>query len=68
MNTQITLLEGKVEHLLRLVSRLRHENALLNEELLSRETEISQLRETLTGTRTRIEQLVISIPDDEAPQ
>ena len=66
MDNEISQLEGKVEHLLRLVSRLRHENAVLNEELLSRETEVSQLRDTLAGTRARIEQLVSSIPDEEA--
>lgn len=64
MENELSLLEGKVEQLLRLLTRAREENAQLNEKLLTRDAEIGQLQAKVNEARMRLEQLVNQIPED----
>ena len=64
MENEFSLLEGKVEQLLRLLTRAREENAQLNQKLLTREAEIGQLQSKINEARLRLEQLAKQIPDE----
>ena len=65
MENELLLLEGKLEQLLGLVTRLRTENTDLSNQLATVQGENNNLRNTIGATKTKIEQLVASIPDEE---
>lgn len=64
MENELLVLEGKLEQLLTLVTRLRKDNTTLTTQLTAEKSENEGLRATINTTKSRIELLVASIPDD----
>jgi septal ring factor EnvC (AmiA/AmiB activator) len=67
MENELSILEGKIEQLLRLVANLRDENVTLQENISVRDAQIMTMQEKLDSAKTRLEQLISHIPDDEEP-
>ena len=68
MENELLILEGKLEQLLGVVSRLRTSNTSLNMQLESVQAENQQLREKMEAAKERVTQLIASIPDEENSQ
>lgn len=64
MENELLMLEGKLEQLLALVTRLRRDNTALNTQLAAEKSENEGLRATINTTKSRIELLIASIPDE----
>ena len=64
MNTDIEVLEGKVEQVIALVHQLRAENEVLRNQIAAAEAERLYLRQRMTLARERLEGLVDKLPED----
>jgi len=64
MNTDIEVLEGKVEQVIALVHQLRAENEVLRNQIAAAEAERLHLRQRMTLARERLEGLVDKLPED----
>ena len=65
MENELSILEGKIEQLLRLVANVRDENATLQENISVRDAQIMAMQEKLDSAKTRLEQLISHIPDED---
>jgi hypothetical protein len=68
MENELSILEGKIEQLLRLVANVRDENATLQENISVRDAQIMAMQEKLDSAKTRLEQLISHIPDEDASE
>ena len=68
MENELSILEGKIEQLLRLVANVRDENATLQENVSVRDAQIMAMQEKLDSAKTRLEQLISLIPEEDASE
>jgi chromosome segregation ATPase len=66
MENELFILEGKLEQLLSVVSQLRSNNQELSSKLSETRADNDLLREKIESAKTRVSQLIASIPDTEA--
>ena len=64
MNTQLDVLEAKIDRVVALVEQLRAENDALRQQIEQAEAERLHLRETMTAARERLEALVERLPEE----
>lgn len=62
-DTEIGLLEEKIEQVVALVTQLRAENADLRQRLTVVENEREQLRTSMNSARERLEGLLVKLPE-----
>ena len=68
MENELLTLEGKLEQLLGVVSRLRTSNTSLTAQLETAQVENRQLTEKIEAAKARVTQLIASIPDETGDQ
>lgn len=64
MNTELEVLEAKIEQVVALVQHLRAENEVLRNQMAAAEAERLHLRQTMTLARERLEGLVDKLPEE----
>lgn len=65
METELEALAAKVEKVVLLVEELRAENASLQRRLETAESEQDLLRKNMEAARSRVENLMSQLPEDE---
>ncbi|MEY4591114.1 MAG: hypothetical protein RIR18_9 [Pseudomonadota bacterium] len=65
MENELLILEGKLEQLVGLVSRLRADNTSLSAQLQTVQTENRQIHEKMETAKGHVAQLISSIPEEE---
>lgn len=64
MDTELELLEGKLDQLLSLLDQLRAENDVLKNQIAAADAERLNLRQTMATARERLESLMDKLPED----
>ncbi len=64
MNTELEVLEAKIEQVVALVHQLRAENEVLKNQMEAAESERLHLRQTMTLARERLEGMMDKLPED----
>ncbi|MSQ58837.1 MAG: hypothetical protein EXR36_04130 [Betaproteobacteria bacterium] len=65
MESEITNLEGKINQLVQLCQRLRHDNNDLRQQLAASQSDNKQLSEKISNAKERLETILSRIPEDE---
>ena len=63
MEAELTALDDKISQLVRLAQKLRKDNSQLRQNLASAESENKRLSEKVNTAKTRLEALLIQIPE-----
>ncbi len=66
MEADFSRFEEKLNHFVTLFQRLRSENNELRQQLAARTDEVKRLSEKLDQAKTRIEALVVQLPETES--
>ncbi len=64
VKNELDALEQKLSHLVRLSQRLRSENHELRQALAEVESKHRQCNDKLTTAKTRLQKLLVQLPDD----
>ena len=64
MNTELEVLETKIEQVVALVHQLRAENEVLKNQMAAAESERLHLRQTMTAARERLQGMMDKLPED----
>jgi len=64
MNSELAVLEAKIEQVVALVHQLRAENEVLKNQMAAAEAERLHLRQTMSAARERLETLIDKVPED----
>ncbi len=67
MEAELKALEEKVGQLVQLCQQLRSENQHLRQQLAASQNESKQFIDKIEGARSRLENLLQQIPEDEQP-
>ena len=66
MDAELKSLEGKINQFVALCQRLRTDNHQLRQQVAAAQNENKQLLEKVSDAKTRLETLLIQIPEEEA--
>ncbi len=65
MESELTHLEGKINHLVQLCQRLRQDNNDLRQQLATSQSGHKQLSEKISHAKERLEAILSRIPEEE---
>jgi len=65
MESELTHLEGKINHLIQLCQRLRNDNHELRQQVAGLHNENRQLSDKINQAKLRLEKILSQIPEEE---